>query len=63
MATAHLIMERAYNQYQFETYLVLAVIYSIMCLIVWLIVRYFKRRSPMYLPEVGPAKRVAMPSV
>ncbi len=63
MATAHLIMERAYNQYQFETYLVLAVIYSIMCLIIWVIVRYFERRSPMYVPAVGPAKRVAMPSL
>ena len=34
MATAHLIMERDYNQYQFQTYLVLAVIYSLLCLVV-----------------------------
>ncbi|MBV4367687.1 amino acid ABC transporter permease [Erwinia sp. BNK-24-b] len=44
MATAHLIMERDYNQYQFGTYLVLAVLYSLLCLIVWLIVRFFERR-------------------
>lgn len=50
MATAHLIMERDYNQYQFETYLVLAVVYSIMCLVAWLIVRYFELRSPMLAP-------------
>lgn len=51
MATAHLIMERDYNQYQFETYLVLAVVYSIMCLIAWLIVRFFELRSPMLVPK------------
>lgn len=51
MATAHLIMERDYNQYQFETYLVLAVIYSVLCLIAWLIVRFFELRSPMQAPE------------
>jgi L-cystine transport system permease protein len=56
MATAHLIMERAYNQYQFETYLVLAVIYSLLCLITWLIVRWFERRSPMYVPKVASAR-------
>lgn len=50
MATAHLIMERDYNQYQFQTYLVLAVVYSIMCLVVWLIVRFFELRSPMLAP-------------
>ena len=51
MATAHLIMERDYNQYQFETYLVLAVIYSVLCLVAWLIVRFFELRSPMQAPE------------
>ncbi len=56
MATAHLIMERDYNQYQFETYLVLAVIYSLMCLVAWLIIRAFERRSPMYAPEAAPVK-------
>lgn len=44
MATAHLIMERDYNQYQFGTYLVLAVLYSLLCLIAWLVVRFFERR-------------------
>ena len=44
MATAHLIMEHDYNQYQFGTYLVLAVIYSLLCLIAWLVVRFFERR-------------------
>lgn len=48
MATAHLIMERDYNQYQFGTYLVLAVIYSLLCLIAWLIVRFFERRHAKY---------------
>ncbi|CCV15965.1 putative amino acid ABC transporter, permease protein [Mesorhizobium sp. STM 4661] len=51
MATAHLIMQRDYNQYQFETYLVLAVIYALMCLIAWFIVRFFELRSPMQAPE------------
>jgi L-cystine transport system permease protein len=63
MATAHLIMERSYNQYQFETYLVLAIIYSLMCLIAWLIVRFFERRSPMYAPETAPIRTAVMPSV
>ena len=44
MATAHLIMEHDYNQYQFGTYLVLAVIYSLLCLIAWLVVRFIERR-------------------
>lgn len=48
MATAHLVMERDYNQYQFETYLVLAVLYSVLCLIAWAIVRFFERRSAKY---------------
>lgn len=48
MATAHLIMERDYNQYQFATYLVLAVIYSLLCLVAWLIVRFFEKRHAKY---------------
>ncbi|KAB8312882.1 amino acid ABC transporter permease [Erwinia endophytica] len=48
MATAHLIMERDYNQYQFGTYLVLAAIYSLLCLIAWLIVRFFELRHAKY---------------
>ncbi|RTM10896.1 MAG: amino acid ABC transporter permease [Hyphomicrobiales bacterium] len=66
MATAHLIMERDYNQYQFQTYLVLAVIYSLMCLVAWLIVRFFERRSPMQVPEVStttPIKNQLIASV
>ncbi len=66
MATAHLIMERAYNQYQFETYLVLAALYSLMCLITWLIVRSFERRSPMHAPKAAtavPIKNALMASV
>ncbi len=62
MATAHLIMERDYNQYQFQTYLVLAVIYSAMCLIVWLAVRFFERRSSMYVPNAAPIKTTLMAS-
>jgi len=64
MATAHLVMERDYNQYQFETYLVLAVIYSLLCLIAWLIVRFFELRSSRYAPKAAaPAKIMAMASV
>ena len=63
MATAHLIMERDYNQYQFETYLVLAVIYSLMCLITWLIVRSFELRSSKYGPDAAPVKLTRMASV
>ena len=63
MATAHLIMERAYNQYQFETYLVLAVIYSVMCLIAWLIVRFFELRAAKYVSKSAPVKFTVMPSV
>jgi L-cystine transport system permease protein len=63
MATAHLIMERAYNQYQFDTYLVLAVIYSSLCLIVWLIVRFFEARSSMYALNAAPVKMTIMASV
>ena len=48
MATAHVIMERDYNQYQFGTYLVLAVMYSLLCLITWLIVRFFEKRHEKY---------------
>ena len=48
MATAHLIMERDYNQYQFGTYLVLAVLYSLLCLGAWLIVRFFEQRHAKY---------------
>lgn len=63
MATAHLVMERDYNQYQFETYLILAVIYSILCLITWLIVRFFEQRSAKYTVKGAQVKLVAMPSV
>jgi L-cystine transport system permease protein len=65
MATAHLIMERSYNQYQFETYMALAVVYSLMCLIAWLIVRFFERRSPMHAPKAAveaPIKNALMAS-
>ncbi|MCS3433860.1 amino acid ABC transporter permease [Klebsiella sp. BIGb0407] len=48
MATAHVIMEHDYNQYQFATYMVLAVIYSLMCLVAWLIIRFFERRHAKY---------------
>ncbi|MER8522186.1 MULTISPECIES: amino acid ABC transporter permease [unclassified Mesorhizobium] len=58
MATAHLIMERDYNQYQFETYLVLAVIYSLMCLVAWLVVRFFELRSPMQAPETTTTAQI-----
>lgn len=65
MATAHLIMERDYNQYQFETYMVLAVIYSAMCLIAWLVIRYFEHRSPMQASEAthGRVKTALIPNV
>lgn len=63
MATAHLIMERAYNQYQFGTYLVLAVLYSLLCLIAWLIVRVFERRSAKYTSKTAQANIKLTPSV
>jgi L-cystine transport system permease protein len=63
MATAHLVMERDYNQYQFETYLVLAVIYSIMCLIAWLIVRAFEIRSSSYTTRGVQLKKPVLASV
>jgi len=68
MATAHLIMERAYNQYQFGTYLVLAVLYSLLCLIAWLIVRFFERRSSKYVlnesaPVNAPSSRASESSI
>ena len=54
MATAHLVMARDYNQYQFETYIVLAVLYSFMCLVAWLVIRYFEQRASRHLPaETG----------
>lgn len=63
MATAHLIMERDYNQYQFATYIVLAVIYSLLCLITWFIIRFFERRSSKYAPSAAPVKFTMMPSI
>jgi L-cystine transport system permease protein len=63
MATAHLVMERDYNQYQFETYLVLAVIYSLLCLVAWLVVRFFELRSSKFAPKAAPAKTTIMASV
>lgn len=63
MATAHLVMERDYNQYQFQTYLVLAVIYSLLCLVAWLVVRFFEKRNSKFAPNTAPAKAAMMASV
>jgi L-cystine transport system permease protein len=63
MATAHLVMERDYNQYQFETYLVLAVIYSLLCLVAWIVVRFFETRNAKFAPNTAPAKATMMASV
>lgn len=63
MATAHLVMERDYNQYQFETYLVLAVVYSLLCLVTWLVVRFFETRNSKFAPNTAPAKATIMASV
>ncbi|MGO7420293.1 amino acid ABC transporter permease [Rhizobium ruizarguesonis] len=63
MATAHLVMERDYNQYQFETYLVLAVIYSLLCLVAWIVVRFFETRNAKFAPNTAPAKTTMMASV
>ncbi|MBX5225121.1 amino acid ABC transporter permease [Rhizobium sp. NLR9b] len=63
MATAHLVMERDYNQYQFETYLVLAVLYSVLCLIAWATVRLFERRSGRYVPGEKTVRAPLMASV
>ncbi|MEK1892516.1 MAG: amino acid ABC transporter permease [Rhizobium sp.] len=63
MATAHLVMERDYNQYQFETYLVLAVIYSLLCLVAWLVVRFFENRNSKFATRAAPATTAIMASV
>lgn len=64
MATAHLIMERDYNQYQFGTYLVLAVLYSLLCLIAWLIVRFFELRHAKYTSKTAATAKIKFtPSV
>jgi len=63
MATAHLVMERDYNQYQFETYLVLAVIYSLLCLVAWMVVRFFETRNAKFAPNTALAKATMMASV
>jgi len=63
MATAHLVMERDYNQYQLETYLVLAVIYSLLCLVAWMVVRFFETRNAKFAPNTAPAKATMMASV
>nr|WP_157214115.1 amino acid ABC transporter permease [Rhizobium leguminosarum] len=63
MATAHLVMERDYNQYQFETYLVLAVIYSLLCLVAWMVVRFFETRNAKFAPNTAPTKATMMASV
>jgi L-cystine transport system permease protein len=52
-----------YNQYQFETYLVLAVIYSLLCLVAWLVVRLFEKRNSKFAPNTAPAKATMMASV
>ena len=54
MATAHLIMERDYNQYQFSTYLVLAVLYSLLCGVAWLVIRFFEQRHAKYSAKSAP---------
>lgn len=54
MATAHLIMERDYNQYQFGTYLVLAVLYSLLCGVAWLVIRFFEQRHAKYSSKSEP---------
>lgn len=63
MATAHLVMERDYNQYQFETYLVLAVLYSVLCFLAWGIVRSFERRSGRYVSGDAAVRAPLMASV
>ncbi len=63
MATAHLVMERDYNQYQFETYLVLAVLYSLLCLVAWSVVRFFERRSARFSPGAKRGRTTLMASV
>jgi len=63
MATAHLVMERDYNQYQFETYLVLAVLYSLLCLVAWSVVRFFELRSARFSPDAKRGRTTLMASV
>lgn len=61
MATAHLVMAREYNQYQFETYLILAALYSFMCLIAWLVIRFFEQRASRFVPEEKRQKLALTP--
>ena len=61
MAIAHVVMERSFNQYQFQTYLVLAVLYSLLALVAWMIVRYFERRMSKYTDKSTPV--AAVPSM
>ncbi len=63
MATAHLVMERDYNQYQFETYLVLAVLYSLLCLVAWSVVRFFELRSARFSPGAKRGRTTLTASV
>jgi len=56
MATAHLIMERDYNQYQFGSYLVLAAIYSALCFIAWFTVRFFEIRRAKFTSKTASVK-------
>lgn len=63
MATAHLVMERDYNQYQFETYLVLAVLYSLLCLVAWSVVRFFELRSARFSPGAKRGRTTLMANV
>ncbi|WP_283192844.1 amino acid ABC transporter permease [Rhizobium sp. AN80A] len=63
MATAHLVMQRDYNQYQFETYLVLAVLYSVLCLVAWASVRFFERRAGRYASNDRAASAPLMASI
>lgn len=63
MATAHVIMERSYNQYQFSTYLLLAVLYSLLCLVVWVVVKIFENRFGKYTIATAPVKNSLLGAV
>lgn len=53
MANAHIIMERTFNQYQLETYFILALFYCFLAFLAWLMVRFFEKKTEKYHLDTG----------
>lgn len=58
MAQAHVIMEGQFNQYQVNMYFVLALFYCTICLVLWVFVRLFEKRTEKYHLGTGIIKEV-----